>query len=93
MSKRLVEVFTAGCPLCDETVKLVRELACSNCEVQVYDLREGYATNSCRERATQYGIHRVPAVVVVAGPEVKVDIVEGVARSTAAAEAYGCTMS
>ncbi len=64
MSKRLVEVFTAGCPLCDETVKLVRELACSNCEVQVYDLREGYATNSSRERASQYGIHRVPAVVV-----------------------------
>ena len=64
MSKRLVEVFTAGCPLCDETVKLVRELACSNCEVQVYDLREGCVTNSCREKAEQYGIHRVPAVVV-----------------------------
>lgn len=29
MTKRLVEVFTAGCPLCDETVKLVRELICS----------------------------------------------------------------
>jgi hypothetical protein len=26
--KRKIEVFTAGCPLCDETVKLVRELAC-----------------------------------------------------------------
>ena len=64
MAKRLVEVFTAGCPLCDETVKLVRELACDNCEVQVYDLREGCATNSCREKAAEYGIHRLPAVVV-----------------------------
>jgi glutaredoxin len=64
MSRRLVEVFTAGCPLCDETVKLVQELACSNCEVQVWDLREGCATNECREKAAQYGIHRVPAVVV-----------------------------
>lgn len=64
MSKRLVEVFTAGCPLCDETVKLVRDLACSNCEVRVYDLHEGCATNFCREKAEQYGIHRVPAVVV-----------------------------
>lgn len=64
MEKRLVEVFTAGCPLCDETVKLVRELACSNSKVQIYDLREGCATNSCREKAAQYGIHRVPAVVV-----------------------------
>lgn len=64
MAKRIVEVFTAGCPLCDETVKLVRELACSNCEVQVYDLREGCTTNECREKANQYGINRVPAVVV-----------------------------
>ncbi|WP_373545257.1 thioredoxin family protein [Chamaesiphon sp.] len=64
MSKRFVEVFTAGCPLCDQTVKLVRELACSNCEVQVYDLREGCATNECHEKLAQYGIHRVPAVVI-----------------------------
>ncbi|MBF2072298.1 MAG: thioredoxin family protein [Synechococcales cyanobacterium C42_A2020_086] len=64
MTKRLVEVFTAGCPLCDETVSLVRELARDNCEIQVWDLREGCATNECREKANQYGIHRVPAVVV-----------------------------
>lgn len=64
MAKRIVEVFTAGCPLCDETVKLVRAIACPNCEVQVYDLREGCMTNECREKANQYGIHRVPAVVV-----------------------------
>ncbi len=64
MSKRSVEVFTAGCPLCDETVKLVRELACSNCDVQVWDLRTGCATDECLEKAAQYGIHRVPAVVV-----------------------------
>lgn len=64
MAKRLVEVFTAGCPLCDETVKLIKELACQKCEVHIYDLREGCATNECREKATQYGIHRVPAVVV-----------------------------
>ena len=64
MAKRIVEVFTAGCPLCDEAVNLVRELACSNCEVQVYDLREGCATNECREKANQYGINRVPTIVV-----------------------------
>jgi len=38
MAKRLVEVFIAGCPLCNNTVKLVRELACPNCEVQIYNL-------------------------------------------------------
>jgi hypothetical protein len=28
--KRTVEVFVAGCPLCDDAVKLVRETACPN---------------------------------------------------------------
>ncbi len=62
MTKPLVEVFIAGCPLCDETVKLVRELACSNCEVRIYDLHQESAAE--KEKRTQYGIYRVPAVVV-----------------------------
>jgi len=61
---RKIEVFTAGCPLCDETVKLVESLACPNCEVTVYDLREGYATDDCRDKAKAYGVQRVPAVVI-----------------------------
>ncbi len=64
MANRSVEVFIAGCPLCDEAVKMVRELACERCEVTVYDLREGCATNECREKVARYGIHRVPTVVV-----------------------------
>ena len=36
-ARRKVEVFTAGCPLCQETVKLVKEPACPRCEVIVYD--------------------------------------------------------
>jgi len=63
MAKK-IEVFTAGCPLCDETVKLVESLACPNCEVTVYDLREGCATNECRDKAKAYGVQRVPAVVI-----------------------------
>lgn len=62
--KRQIEIFVAGCPLCDETVKLVKQLACDTCEVLIYNLREGCATNECREKAAQYGIYRVPSVVV-----------------------------
>lgn len=62
--KRRVEVFIAGCPICEETVRLVQALACPSCDVQVYDLREGCATNECREKAHQYGITAVPAVAV-----------------------------
>lgn len=59
-----IEVFIAGCPLCDEAVRTVKETACPNCTVTVYDLREGCETNECREKAAEYGISRVPAVVV-----------------------------
>ncbi|MEW6473879.1 MAG: thioredoxin family protein [Actinomycetota bacterium] len=59
MAKRQVEVFTAACPLCEPAVQLVQELACPDCEVTVYDLRE-----SGMDRAREYGVRRVPAVVV-----------------------------
>ena len=32
MAKR-IEVFTADCPLCKDTMKIVTEAACSGCEV------------------------------------------------------------
>lgn len=63
-SKRRVEVFTSGCMVCEETVRLVNSMACPSCEVHVYDLREGCATNECRDKARQYGVTAVPAVAV-----------------------------
>lgn len=57
--KRKVEVFVAGCPLCDETVKLVNELSCPNCDVIVYNLKEEGI-----DKAREYGINSVPTVVV-----------------------------
>lgn len=59
MAKRQVEVFTAGCPICEPTVALVKELACSDCEVTVHDLHQQGI-----ERTHRYGITTVPAVVV-----------------------------
>lgn len=64
MAKRKVEVFTAGCPVCDEAVQLVKSTACPNCEVVIYDLNKGCATNECREKAKSYGVKRVPSVAV-----------------------------
>ena len=59
MAKRRVEVFTARCPLCERVVQVVEDLACPDCEVTVYDLRE-----SGMEKAREYGVNRVPTVVV-----------------------------
>ncbi len=60
-AKRKVEVFTAGCPLCDEAVALVKQIACLSCEVVVHDLRAG---GEAEGRARSYGVNAVPAVVV-----------------------------
>jgi hypothetical protein len=58
--KRKVEVFTAGCSLCDEVVALVKRLACPSCEVSVVDLRERGAA----DRAGRLGVRTAPAVAV-----------------------------
>jgi len=58
--KRKVEVFSAGCPACQETVDLVNKIACSSCEVSVLDMND----TKVAERARLLGIHRVPAVVI-----------------------------
>lgn len=59
--KRTVEVFSAGCPCCDDAVKLVQSIACPSCDVQIHDMRNDAAAQA---KAKQYGINRVPAVVV-----------------------------
>lgn len=64
MAKRIVEVFTAGCYLCEQAVQQVKEQACPNCEVKVYDLNKKCETGECEEKAKQYGIETVPAVAI-----------------------------
>lgn len=59
-NKRKVEVFSAGCPACAETVKLVQQIACSSCDVEVLDMHKPEVAT----RAKQYGVKTVPAVVV-----------------------------
>ncbi len=60
MTLRKVEVFTAGCSLCDDAVQLVQSLACPSCSVEVLDMKE----ESVQAKARQYGVTRVPAVAV-----------------------------
>lgn len=58
--KRQVEIFSAGCPACDETVKLVESLACPSCEVTLLDMHDPQVAS----RAKGLGIRSVPAVVI-----------------------------
>lgn len=58
--KRKIEVFSAGCALCQDTIDLVHGLACSACEVSVLDMRE----TAVAARAKALGVRSVPAVTV-----------------------------
>jgi hypothetical protein len=62
--KRKIEIFTVNCPVCDPVVKLVNELTCGSCDVTVYDLVQQCDNKACLSKAKEYGITRVPAVVV-----------------------------
>ncbi len=59
-AKRMIEIFSAGCSVCEETVALVNQVACSSCEVTVLDMKEPSVAN----RAKSLGIRSVPAVVI-----------------------------
>lgn len=59
-NKRKVEVFSAGCPACQDTVALVQRLACPSCEVSVLDMSDSKVAS----RAKALGIRSVPAVVI-----------------------------
>ncbi len=59
-AKRQIEVFSAGCPVCQDTIALVQRITCSSCEVTVLDMNKP----DVAARAKQLGIHSVPAVTV-----------------------------
>ena len=61
MKKRLIEIFTAGCPLCEQTLKLVKKTV-SACGCQVIERR--CSGQECCEPAKRYGIRAMPTVVV-----------------------------
>jgi len=58
--KRKIEVFSAGCSACEETIRTVNQIACPVCEVEVFDMHQPEVA----ARAEQYGVRSVPAVVV-----------------------------
>lgn len=58
--KHRIEVFSAGCSTCKETIELVRKIAGSDHEVHVHDMhKEGVAS-----QAKQHGVRSLPAVVI-----------------------------
>ena len=59
-NKRKIEIFSAGCGCCEETIKLVKSIACPSCDITVLDMKQPEVA----ERATSLGIRSVPAVAI-----------------------------
>ena len=59
-NKRHIEVFSAGCPVCNEATAMVKRNACPSCEVTVLDMKD----QAVATRAERLGVRSVPAVVI-----------------------------
>ncbi|MCK5418416.1 MAG: thioredoxin family protein [Desulfobacterales bacterium] len=59
-TKRKIEIFSAGCPACQEAVKMIQNLACSDCEVNILDMNDP----AIASRAKGLGVRSVPAVAI-----------------------------
>lgn len=58
--RRKIEVFSAGCGMCKETIEMVKRLAGSSHEVAVHDMQK----SEVAKKAKEYGVRSVPAVVI-----------------------------
>lgn len=63
-TKRKIEVFSAGCPACEETIQMVHRVACPSCEVSVLDMHNP----TVEKRAKSLGIRSVPTIVIDGKP-------------------------
>ncbi|MCB0327094.1 MAG: thioredoxin family protein [Bdellovibrionales bacterium] len=60
MKKRKIEIFSAGCSVCEESIQMVKRIACSSCEIVILDMKD----SEISRRAKSLGIQTVPAIAV-----------------------------
>ncbi|MDQ6664860.1 MAG: thioredoxin family protein [Acidobacteriota bacterium] len=58
--KHKIEIFSAGCKTCKDTIATLKKFAGSEHEVIVHDMQQDEIAN----RAVRHGIRSVPAVVI-----------------------------
>lgn len=59
VNKKRIEVFSAGCSTCKETIEIVKRLSGSH-EVVIHDMHK----SDIASKAKHYGVRSVPAVVI-----------------------------
>ncbi len=58
--KRKIEIYSAGCSICNNAIEQVREAACNSCDVVIRDMTQP----EVQRRAAGLGILSLPAVVI-----------------------------
>jgi len=79
--RRQVEVFSTGCPVCEETIRLIQRLCSNFCEIAVLSVKDETIAN----RARGLGLRSFPAVVVD-GELVPFDLFAALSRALAESE-------
>lgn len=59
-TKKKIEIFSAGCSTCKETIELVKRIAGSSHEVIIHDMQK----SEVAAKARLQGVRSVPAVVI-----------------------------
>ncbi len=62
--KHSIEVFTAGCHLCRQTMEIVQKAKCDEYTVTEYNIREKCESEICLQKTKEYGIRAVPTIVI-----------------------------
>jgi hypothetical protein len=53
-AKRKIEIFSAGCPVCQEAIATVQNNACASCDVTILDMNDPAV--SSRANSTDHSI-------------------------------------
>ena len=59
-TQRRIEVFNAGCPVCDAAIAQIRAAACPSCDITIGDMNDP----ATARRAERLGVRSVPAVAI-----------------------------
>lgn len=59
-NQRQIDIYSAGCAVCEEAVAMVRDMACPSCAITVHDMTDPAVAG----KAKDLGITAVPAIVV-----------------------------
>jgi glutaredoxin 3 len=58
--RKKIEIFTAGCSTCNETVELVKRIAGTAHDIEILDMHQPHIA----ARAKHHGVRSLPSVVV-----------------------------